>query len=125
METVVIFVHLINFFKEGKALDLSLNDETILKELNLDYKPIEIFDITSLITIVEEKDSNPYGVFKCYYNDETKEFYIAINELTPIKVFTRSILLNMLDFAEKKGAKFVYACIRKSTHDIGHFLKFL
>jgi hypothetical protein len=89
--------------------------------LRLNDQPITILDISSLIMVVEEKDSNPYGVFKCYFNNATKEFYIAINELTPIKVFTRSILLNMFDFAEKQGAKTVYACLRKSAIEIGFY----
>lgn len=102
--------------------NVELNDEVILKELKLQNQPITIYDISSLITVVEEKDSNPYGVFKCYFNSSTKDFYIAINELTPIKVFTRSILLNLFDFAEKQGAQTFYACLRKSAKEIGVYL---
>lgn len=101
--------------------NVELNDEAILKELKLQEQPITIFDISSIITVVEEKDSNPYGVFKCYFNSSMKDFYIAINELTPIKVFTRSILLNLFDFAEKQGAQMFYACLRKSVKEIGYF----
>ena len=101
------------------AENFELNDEVILKELKLQDQPITTFDISSMITVVEEKDSNPYGVFKCYFNTSTKDFYIAINELTPIKVFTRSILLNLFDFAEKQGARMFYACLRKSVKEIG------
>ena len=102
--------------------NVELNDGVILRELKLQDQPITIFDISSIITVVEEKDSNPYGVFKCYFNSSTKDFYIAINELTPIKVFTRSILLNLFDFAEKQGAQMFYACLRKSVKEIGLFL---
>jgi len=45
------------------------------------------------------------------------EFFIEINEETPMKVFTRTTLLNMLDVAEKEGAKNFYACFRKDTEE--------
>lgn len=99
-------------------MEKSISDETLLKELNLLDKEITIYDILSLIIVVEQKESNPYGEFKCYFKNETKEFYIEINESTPIKVFTRSILLNLFDFAEKKGAKIIYVCLRNTANDI-------
>ena len=100
-------------------MEKTVSDDLLLKELHLNDKPIIIYDISSLITIVEEKESSPFGVFKCYFNDQSKEFLIEINETIPRKVFTRSILLNLLDFGEKEGANIIYACLRKSANDLG------
>ncbi len=55
---------------------------------------------------------------------DSKEFFIEINEKTPLKVFTRSVLLNLLDLAEKEGATKLYACLRRGTQNLGPFYLF-
>lgn len=62
---------------------------------------------------------SPFGKLKCYLDHESKEFFIEINEATPLKLFTRSVLLNLLDLAEREGATKLYACLRRGTQNLG------
>ncbi len=96
-----------------------------MTELAWDDKDVSIYDITSIILVGERASvQSPFGKFKCYLDHDSKEFFIEINETTPLKVFTRSVLLNILDLAEKEGAKKLYACLRRGTQKLG-FLNFL
>lgn len=70
----------------------------------------------------ERANLTPFAKLKCYMDNETKEFFIEINQSTPLKAFTRSVLLNILDLAEKEGAKKLYACLRRGTENIGIIL---
>lgn len=94
----------------------------MLTELAWDEKDVSIYDITSIILVGERASiQSPFGKLKCYLDHDSKEFFIEINENTPLKVFTRSVLLNLLDLAEKEGAKKLYACLRRGTQNLGIF----
>ena len=91
-----------------------------MTELAWDEKDVSIYDITSVILVGERASvQSPFGKLKCYLDHESKEFFIEINEATPLKVFTRSVLLNILDLAEREGAKKIYACLRRGTKNLG------
>ena len=66
---------------------------------------------------------NPYAAFKCFVSEDNKEFFIEINATTPLKFFTRSTLLNLLDYAEKYKAEAVYVCFNKDTEDFENSVK--
>ena len=77
-----------------------------------------------MIMVGERPDvHNPYAAFKCFVDEENKEFFIEINSTTPLKFFTRSTLLNLLDYAEKYNAKAVYVCFNKDTEDFENSVK--
>jgi hypothetical protein len=49
----------------------------------------------------------------------TSEFYVEVCSDDQISTFSKTVLLNMLDLAEKAGAEKFYVCVRKeiSSHD--------
>jgi hypothetical protein len=107
-----------------RKLQRTPSDEILLTELAWDDKDVSIYDITSVILVGERASvQSPFGKLKCYLDHESKEFFIEINESTPLKVFTRSVLLNILDLAEREGAKKLYACLRRGTHNLEQFVK--
>lgn len=107
-----------------RELERTPSDEILLTELAWDEKDVSIYDITSVILVGERATvQSPYGKLKCYLDQESKEFFIEINETTPLKLFTRSVLLNLLDLAEKEGAKKLYACLRRGTQNLEQFVK--
>lgn len=107
-----------------RKLERTPSDEILLTELAWDDKDVSIYDITSIIMVGERVNVNsPFGKLKCYMDNDTKEFFIEINQTTPLKAFTRSVLLNILDLAEKEGAKKLYACLRRGTENIEQFVK--
>ena len=72
----------------------------------------------------EEPDtSNPFATFKCFVDQSTKDFFIEINQNTPIKYFTRTTLFNLLDCAEQEEARNVFVCFSKDTQDLENSLK--
>lgn len=96
----------------------------LLTELALDNKDISIYDLSTAINFIDKLYQNPNSnEFKCYMDHLSGEFYIEINEGTPLKTFSRSILLKMIEIAENEKAKKLYACFRKSIPDIEKFMK--
>ena len=107
-----------------RKLQRTPSDEILLTELAWDEKDVSIYDITSCILVGERANvQSPFGKLKCYLDHDSKEFFIEINEKTPLKVFTRSVLLNLLDLAEKEGATKLYACLRRGTQNLEQFVK--
>jgi len=104
-----------------RRMERSPSDEILLTELALDDKEFEIYDITSLIMCGDSRST--FAQFKCYMDNSSKEFYIEINENTPMSNFTKDTLLRMLDMAEKEGAKRVYAAIRKEIVNTEKLIK--
>lgn len=89
----------------------------------MDTNSFIIYDVSSFVKIVEENENN--AIFKCYYNPEMKEFFIEVNETIPDKISRKSVLLNTLNFAEKEGARIVYACLKKNIENLSFFLVFI
>jgi len=114
------------YTSQMKRMVMSPSDEVLLTELAIDHKDITIYDITSVICVGEVAESKPYGEFKCYMDNITKEFFLEITNKTKLESITQSALLNILDVAEKNGALTVIVCIRNSLlkdRAIVHILK--
>jgi len=94
----------------------------LLTELAIDSKDFTIFDISPLI-LVRERELNFGGKFKCYMDNETKEFFVEVNSASHLQAFNKSVVLNMLDVAEKAGAEKFYICIRNDIKEHSAFLK--
>lgn len=79
-----------------------------------DEKLYNIFDGTAMILIGEEKLKDmPISEFKVYIEKKSKEFFIEINEKTDLKYFSKSTLLNILNFAKNQGSSLGYVCFSK------------
>jgi hypothetical protein len=99
----------------------SPSDEFLLTELAIDKKNITIFDISTMFMIREQ--AVQYKKFKCYMDHTTNEFFIEVTHSTPLKAFTQTTVLNLLDKAEHEGAKKAYFCIRKNVPDYDGFVR--
>lgn len=111
-----------------KALTLtkvarSPSDEITLTELACDSKDIETFEINLSILMAEEEQANPKGNFRCFMDNNSKEFFIEIGSVDAIKTFTSSILLNVLELAEQAGSKTIYICMRRNVEKKSAYLK--
>ena len=54
---------------------------------------------------------------------DSKEFFIEVNASTPLRVFTKSTLLRMLELAESQEAEWVYVCIENEMREMSAFVK--
>jgi len=101
----------------------SPSDEITLTELACDAKDIETFEINLSIMMAEEEQANPKGNFRCFMDNQSKEFFIEISTVDALKTFTSSILLNVLNLAEQAGSTTVYICLRKTIEKKSAYLK--
>jgi hypothetical protein len=111
-----------------KALTLtkvvrSPSDEITLTELACDSKDIETLEINLSILMAEEEQANPKGNFRCFMDNNSKEFFIEIANVDAIKTFTSSVLVNVLELAEQAGSTTVYICLRKNIEKKSAYLK--
>jgi hypothetical protein len=98
-------------------------DEIVLTELTFDSKAMEIYEISSSILMAEKEQANPKGNFRCFMDNNSKEFFIEISTLDAIKMLPSSILLNVLELAEQAGATVAYICLRKTIEKKATYLK--
>ena len=100
----------------------SPSDEVLLTELALDTHDITIYDLNSIISLGGSVTA-AFAHFKCFMDHQTKEFFIEVNADTPLRVFTKSTLLRMLELAESEKAKWVYVCISNDIDEMSAFKK--
>jgi len=101
----------------------SPSDEITLTELACDAKDIETCEINLSILMAEEELATPHGNFRCFMDNNSKEFFIEIATVDAIKTFTSSILVKVLELAEQAGSTTVYICMRKNIEKKSAYLK--
>eukprot|EP01017_Pseudomicrothorax_dubius_P004159 TRINITY_DN1076_c0_g1_i1.p1 TRINITY_DN1076_c0_g1~~TRINITY_DN1076_c0_g1_i1.p1 ORF type:complete len:146 (-),score=37.08 TRINITY_DN1076_c0_g1_i1:301-738(-) len=104
-----------------KKIRRTPSDEFLLTELAIDRKDITIYDISSVFLVGEK--ATQYNRFKCYMDHTTKEFFVEVTSECPLKKFTQSTVLNLLDTAEKEGAERVYVCVRKDMNEHAAYIR--
>jgi N-acetylglutamate synthase-like GNAT family acetyltransferase len=108
---------------ELRQVTRSPEDEILLTELTFDSKDIITYEISSIVLVAEEKQSNPSGKFRCFFTQSTKEFFIEIPDENTMRAFNQSALVNILGLAEKAGAETVFVCVRRTVHRQQAYLK--
>jgi hypothetical protein len=103
----------------------SPSDELLLTELAIDAKDFVIFDVSSVVLVGERTEKLKNGAFKCYMDNELKEFFVEVNSGTHLQAFTKTVVLNLLNTAEEAGAKRIFMCLRKSIEQHGKGFLFL
>jgi len=101
----------------------SPSDEILLTELAFDSKDMEIFEISSSILMAEKEKANPKGNFRCFMDNESKEFFVEVPTADAIKAFSSSTLVTVLALAEQAGATVAYICLRKNIEKKSAYLK--
>lgn len=97
-----------------KKVERSPDDEILLTELAFDNKDFVAYEINSVILVAEQEQPNPHGKFRCFYESQTKEFFVEIPDAESMEIFTSSVLLNIMKLAEEEGAETMYICVRKT-----------
>jgi len=74
---------------------------------------LETFEVNSVILVGEEEQENPKGNFTCYFNNQTKDFFLEIDNIECFEGLTKSSFLNILQLARQSKAENVYICIEE------------
>ena len=112
------------------ALTISLevkrspSDELLLTELAFDTKEMITYEINTCILVAEREQDTHKGLFRCYMDSESKEFFIEISSQEMMEAFKRSTLLNILELAEEAGAETAYICLNKTIEKKGNHSNF-
>jgi len=99
----------------------SPSDEFLLTELAFDMKDMITYEINTCILVAERQQDTHRGFFRCYMDNESKEFFIEISSQEMMEAFKRSTLLNILELAEEAGAETVYICLSKTIQQKSRF----
>jgi len=102
---------------------MSPDDEILLTELTFDTKDLTTYEISSVILVAEREQANPHGRFRCYMDNNSKEFFIEIPDESTMTAFTQSALLNIMKLAEEAGAETCYICVRKTVKNQEAYLR--
>lgn len=105
-----------------KKVERSPDDEILLTELAFDAKDFVTYEIHSVILVAEQK-ANTSEPFRCFLEQNTKEFFVEIADEDAMKIFTRSALLTIMKLAEEAGAEKMYVCVRNSLSKLENYLK--
>jgi hypothetical protein len=105
-----------------KKVQRSPEDEILLTELAFDTKDFATYEVNPVILVAEEK-TNSNGPFRCFLEQNTKEFFVEIADEESMKVFTRSALINIMKLAEEAGAEKMYVCVRNTVNKLETYLK--
>lgn len=105
-----------------KKVQRSPEDEILLTELAFDAKNFIPYEIHAVILVAEEK-ANPHAPFRCFLEQNTKEFFVEIADEESMKIFTRSALLTIMKLAEEAGAETMYVCVRNDIKQLASYLK--
>jgi len=70
-----------------------------------------------------EQEQATNGNFRCFMDKDSKEFFIEISSAESMKMFTSSILVNVLELSEQAGATTVYICLRRVIEKKNAYLK--
>jgi len=103
-------------------VERSPEDEILLTELAIDDKDFVVYEVSSMIMLAEKAEVDS-GKFRCFYAQNTNEFFIEIADEETMSLFNRSELINVMKLAEEAGAETVYVCVRKTVQKQGNYLK--
>lgn len=94
-------------------------DSTFRKELPED----ELFTITSKAYSVEKHSETECSKYSCYYQKETESLILILDEKVKFSNFSRCIMVDLIDFAERLNVKLISLLICKKNPEYAKFLQ--
>lgn len=113
----------------GKTLWFQGEEREQKKEdfLNEDFKSQiprnKIFRINSLIFNLEKHQKELLSEYDCYYNEEANSLSIIFSEKINYADFTKEIMMNLLEFAQKVKIEQIYFLISRKNKQYARILQ--
>ena len=98
------------FFGNEKMANNFLN-----KEFRNKIPKNDIFEINSLFFNIMKHKKEIVNKYKCYLDEENNQFCLILEESICFSDFTKEIMLNLFDFAEKLGIDTICFLISKKN----------
>ena len=87
--------------------------------LNKDFKnqipKSQIFEMNSLIFNITKHKKEVLAKYKCFYDENSNSLSLIITEDICFSDFTKEIMMNLFDFAQKVGIEIIYFLVAKKN----------
>jgi hypothetical protein len=87
--------------------------------LNKDFKnqipKSQIFEMNSLIFNITKHKKEVLTKYKCFYDENSNSLSLIITEDICFSDFTKEIMMNLFDFAQKVGIEVIYFLVAKKN----------
>ena len=87
--------------------------------LNKDFKnqipKSQIFEMNSLIFNITKHKKEVLTKYKCFYDENSNSLSLIITEDICFSDFTKEIMMNLFDFAQKVGIEIIYFLVAKKN----------
>lgn len=94
--------------------DKEAND-FLCKEFKSSIPKSQIFEINSLIYNITKHKKEILSKYNCFYDEKTNSLSLIIAEDIDFSDFTKEIMMNLFEFAQKVGIETVYFLVAKKN----------
>ena len=89
------------------------NNDFLNKDLKSKIPRNQIFEINSLIFNITKHKNEILTKYNCFYDEKSNSLSLIISKDVCFSDFTKEIMINLLDFAEKVGIESIYFLVAK------------
>lgn len=93
------------------------NDDYFCKEIQDEIPKNTLFNISSLVFNHEKRQEEVLSQYSCYYNKPEESLCILIEETAKASDFTKEIMMNLMDLAQKINVKAIYLLICRTNKE--------
>ena len=92
------------------------NNDFLNKDLKSKIPRNQIFEINSLIFNITKHKNEILTKYNCFYDEKSNSLSLIISKDVCFSDFTKEIMINLLDFAEKVGIESIYFLVAKKNN---------
>ena len=91
------------------------SNDFLNKELKNKIPKSQIFEINSLIFNITKHKKEILTKYNCFYDEKSNSLSLIISEDLCFSDFTKEIMMNLFDFAQKVGIETIYFLVAKKN----------
>ena len=91
------------------------SNDLLNKELKNKIPKSQIFEINSLIFNIVKHKKEILSKYKCYYEEKSNSLSFILTEDICFSDFTKEIMMNIFEFAQKVGIETIYFLVSKKN----------
>lgn len=102
-----------HWFANGKKQD----SEFISKNLKNELPKNTLFNISSLVFNLESHKEEVLSKYSCFYQQSSESLCIMIEDTAKYVDFSKEIMMNLMDFAQKLGINAIFLLIARKNKE--------
>ena len=91
------------------------NDDFLNKDLKEQIPKSQIFEINSLIFNITKHKREVLTKYKCFFDEQSNSLSLILTEDICYSDFTKEIMMNLFEFAQKVGIETIYFLVAKKN----------